>query len=203
MAEMPEQLRRAKRRPRRSEPRPVIELLPSINIHELRHAIPTYQHAVHTLPDVSLRYHELRSIRLAFHAIELIDHSGRKQQFALKWVRTYFGRHRAVLLCNCGRGAIRLFARYGTYRCRACTGAVYTSQRQDSKGRKRFQACKLRLELGGLPDINEPFAAKRKWAHRKRYQRLRNQAKALETAISPKRFRKPIDTRIFAYHLAG
>jgi hypothetical protein len=195
---MPAQLQRAKRQPRRSEPRPVIELLPAINIHELRHAIPIYHNDVHTLPDVSLRYHGLRSIRLAFNAIELIDHSGRKQQFSLKWVRTYFGRPRAVLLCNCGRGAVRLFSQYGTYRCRHCHRATYMSQHVNQEGRKRLAASKLRLKLGGLPAINEPFPHKAKWKHYRTYQSTKQQAQTLEKAIKAIRFRKVLDTRLFA-----
>jgi hypothetical protein len=51
--------------------------------------------------------------------MEITDYSGRTQRFRIAWIRTGFGRHRAVLVCNsCGRGAIRLFARYGTYACR-------------------------------------------------------------------------------------
>ena len=119
-------------------------------------------------------------------------------------MKTYFGPHRAVFLCTCGRGAIRLFAHYGTYACRYCHNTVYVCQRQDTEGRKRLTASKLRLELGGLPDINEPLASKAKWKHRKTYQKLRNQVQVLESAIKPtKRCKKPIDFRIFAYHLAG
>jgi len=78
-----------------------------------------------------------------------------------------------------GRGAIRLFARHGTYACAACHRAIYLSQRQDRLGRKRLTACKLRLELGGFPSINEALPKKAKWKHRKRYQRLRNQVERL------------------------
>jgi len=74
-------------------------------------------------------------------------------------------------------------------------------QRQSSRGRKRLRAWKLRLELGGLPDINEAVAPKSKWKHRRTYQQVRETIRALETAIGPKRFRKPLDTRIFAYHV--
>ena len=78
-------------------------------------------------------------------------------------------------------------------------GAIYLSQRQDRLGRKRLTACRLRLELGGLPSINEALPKKAKWKHRKRYQRLRNQVERLEGPIKCYRFQKPIDTRVFAY----
>jgi hypothetical protein len=45
---MPWQLRNAKRRrSRHSEPRPTIELMPAININELRHAIPRYSNDIY------------------------------------------------------------------------------------------------------------------------------------------------------------
>ena len=140
-------------------------------------------------------------MRLTIHSIEIVDDFDRKQVFRIRWARTYFGRPRPIIECTCTRRAIKLFSKFGTYACRECHGAVYTSQRQDSKGRKRVQAAKLRLELGGLPNNKEPLPPKRKWAHRRRYQLLRNQVQTLETASKPKRFRKPIDIRIFAYHL--
>jgi hypothetical protein len=174
--------------------------MPSISINELRRVIPT-RHGTYTQPDVSFKYPRILQLRLTIDSLEILDHFGRKQAFRIRWARTYFGRPRPIIECTCTRRAIKLFSKYGTYACRKCHGAVYTSQRQDSKGRKRFKAAKLRLELGGLPNNKEALPPKRKWAHRRRYQRLRSQVQALEGAIKPKRFRKPIDIRIFAYHL--
>jgi hypothetical protein len=67
--------------------------------------------------------------------------------------------------------------------------------------RKRLAAAKLRLKLGGWPDIREPLPPKPKWKHHKRYQRLCNQVQALETQANRTRFRKKIDIRTFAYHV--
>jgi hypothetical protein len=199
---MPRQLARGlkTKHRRRKEPPPVIELLPSISINELRRAIPT-SYNTYTQPDVSLKYPQIGRLRLTIDSIEIVDRFGRKQVFRIRWARTYFGRPRPIIECTCTRRAIKLFSKFGTYACRKCHGAVYTSQRQDGKGRKRFKAAKLRLELGGLPNNKEALPAKRKWAHRRRYQRLRSQVQGLEAAMKPKRFRKPIDIRIFAYHL--
>jgi hypothetical protein len=41
--------------------------------------------------------------------------------------------------------------RYGTYACRYCHRALYASQKYNQVGRKRLQASKLRLQLGGFP----------------------------------------------------
>jgi hypothetical protein len=200
---MPWQLRNAKcRRSRHSEPRPTIELMPAININELRHAIPRYSNDIYE-PDVfGLKYPQIARLRLSAFRLEIIDYSGRIQCFHIRWARTGFGRHRPILLCNsCGRGAIRLFARYGTYACRHCHRALYASQKNNQIGRKRLQASKLRLDLGGLPDINEPIPHRAKWKHKKRYQRLRNQLQTLEAKAKRTRFRKEIDIRTFAYHV--
>ena len=98
----------------------------------------------------------------------------------------------ASIRCTCGRGAIRLFAHHGTYKCRWCHRAIYTSQRNNSEGRKRLTACKLRLQLGGLPDINEPLPLKPKWTRRRTYQRLRNEIQALEAKAKTKTFPKAV-----------
>ncbi len=56
-------------------------------------------------------------------------------------------------------------------------------------------ACKLRLELNSLPDINEPLAPKAKWRHHKTHQRLRSPVQALEAKAKQTPFRKSVNTR--------
>jgi hypothetical protein len=198
---VPQQLRRAKRRPRHSEPRPTIELLPHINIHELRHAIPRYHGQVNE-PNIDLKYPDLAYLRLSTSCLEIMGRNGYVQRFRIVWIRTGFGKHRAILVCSsCGGGAIRLFGHYGNYACRFCHRAQYLSQKQKTASRKRLTAAKLRLKLGGWPDIAEPLPPKVKWKHRKRYYRLCNQVQALEAQAKQTRFRKQIDIRTFAYHV--
>jgi hypothetical protein len=100
-----------------------------------------------------------------------------------------------------GCGAIRLFGHYGNYACRVCHRAQYLSQKQKTASRKRLSAAKLRLKLGGWPDIREPMPSKPKWTHRRTYQRIRNEIHALEAKAKHTRFRKEIDIRTFAYHV--
>jgi hypothetical protein len=198
---MPWQLRISKRRrSRHSERRPTIELMPAININELRHVIPRYYGQVRE-PDVSLKYPQIARLRLQCNCIEILDYHGRIQCFRIRWARTYFGQPRPILLCTCGRGAIRLFAKYGTYACRRCHRALYASQKNNQFGRKRLAAAKLRLQLGSLPDINEPLPLKPKWTRRRTYQRIHNEIQVLEAKAKPRRFRKPIATQLFAYHI--
>jgi hypothetical protein len=198
---MPRQLRNAKRRSRHSEPRPTIELMPSININELRHVIPRYHGQVNE-PNVDLKYPGIACLRLFTSHIEITGRNGYVQCFRIEWIRTGFGKHRAILVCSsCGGGAIRLFGHYGNYACRYCHRAHYLSRRQSSQGRKRLAAAKLRLKLGGWPDITEPLPPKPKWKHKRHYQRLRNQVQELEAQTKQTRFRKEIDIRAFAYHV--
>ena len=161
---MPWQLRTA-RRPKRSEPRPTVELLPAISINDLRDVVPRDYSTI--IYSNLVRYPQVRHIRLSYHSAEIVDHYGRVQVFGIKWIRTGFGVPRRIFVCSCGRGAVRLFARYGTFACKACHKALHLCQRQSSRGRKRLRACKLRLELGGLPDVNETLAPKVKWRHRR------------------------------------
>ena len=200
---MPPQLARANRRQHRhAEPRPTIELMPYIDIHDLRHVIPRY-HGQTNEPDVSLKYPNIARLRLFADHIEITGRNGYVQRFRIVWIKTGFGRPRPILVCgNCGGGAIRLYGHYGNYACRFCHRAQYLSQKQNTATRKRLAAAKLRLKLGGWPDIREPLPPRAKWKHKKCYQCLRNQAQALEAKAKQTRFRKEIDIRTFAYHVA-
>src|SRR5262245_33822452 len=178
---MPPQLARANRRhDRHSKARPTIELMPSISIHDLRHVIPRY-HGQVVEPDVSFKYPDLAYLRLSASCLEVMGRNGHIQRFRIEWIRTGMGKPRAILVCSsCAGGAIRLFGHYGNYACRFCHRAQYLSQKQKTASRKRLTACKLRLKLGGWPDINEPLPTKPKWKHKKRYQAVRSQIQALE-----------------------
>src|SRR5215470_8735663 len=102
---MPPQLARAKRRyDRHSEPRPTIELMPSIGIHDLRHVIPRYHGRV-IEPDVSFKYPDLAYLRLSTSCLEVMGRNGHVQRFGIQWIPTHFGKHRAILICStCGCG---------------------------------------------------------------------------------------------------
>jgi len=198
---MPPQLARANRRhSRHSEPRPTVELMPAICITDLRDAIPrNYGTNIYSSP---FRYPQIRHLRLSYRSIEIVDHHDRSQVFGIQWIPTYFGKHRAIFVCStCRCGALRLFAHHGTYACRHCHRAQYLSQKQKTASRKRLAACKLRLELGGSPDIHELIPSRPKWTRRRTYQRIRHQIQALEAEAKQTRFRKEIDIRTFAYHL--
>ena len=175
--------------------------MPAICIHDLRQAIPrNYGTNIYSNP---FRYPQVRHMRLSYRSIEIIDHGDRRQVFRIEWIRTGFGRSRAIFVCNgCNCGVIRLFARYGTYACCYCHRALYASQKHNQIGRKRLQASKLRLQLGASPDISEPGPSKPKWKHHRTYNTARKQLDSLEAPIRAHRFSKPLSSRLFAYHVA-
>src|SRR6266511_4574445 len=73
---MPPQLAKSKpRRPRHSEPRPTIELMTSISIHELRRVIPRYHGQINE-PDVSLKYPDIAYLRLSASCLEIMGRNG-------------------------------------------------------------------------------------------------------------------------------
>src|SRR5215813_4276467 len=198
---MPPQLARGLSAKRQLHSRPTIELMPHIDIHKLRHAIPRYHGQVNE-PDVSFKYPDLAYLRLSASCLEIMGRNGYVQRFRIVWIRTGFGRHRAILVCgSCGCGAIRLFGHYGNYACRYCHRALYASQKHNQIGRKRLAAAKLRLaHLGGWPDASEPMPSRPKWTRRRTYQRIRNEIQALEAKANTRGFRKQLDIRAFAYH---
>ena len=199
---MPPQLAKAnRRRLRHSEPRPTIELMPYLDIRELRHAIP-HHHGQANQPDVSFKYPDIARLRLFADHIEITGRNGYLQCFRIVWIRTGLGRHRAILVCStCAGGAIRLFGHFGNYACRFCHRALYASQKNNQIARKRLQASKLRLQLGGWPDIHEPLPPKPKWTRHRTYQRVRNEIQVLEATANSRHFRKPMPTQLFAYHV--
>jgi hypothetical protein len=201
---MPWQLRVGlyeKHKSRRREPRPIVELTPNVDIHDLCRwkVFPSSYDKAHLL-EMPFRYPFVKSLVISLENIEFHHHLEYIQTVPLHWCRTGFGRPRPIFVCQCGHGVRRLFFRHGHLACRHCYKLAYASEQRDRITRKRLAASKLRLQLGGLPDIREPMPSKPKWTRRRTYQRIRNEIQALE-AKATRRFRKPIPTQIFAYHI--
>jgi hypothetical protein len=179
-----------------------VELTPHIDIHDLCrwNAFPRDWDKSYLL-EMPFRYPFVKSLLVSVQNVEVNHHSGYNQRIALHWARTGFGRPRPLFVCQCGYGARRLFFRCGNLACRTCHKAVYASQKNNQIGRKRLAASKLRLQLGGFPDICEPMPSKPKWRRRRTYQRIRNEIQALEATAKTRRFKKPLSTQLFAYHI--
>jgi hypothetical protein len=130
--------------PRHSSKRPIVERLPYIAIRDLVDKIPRDNpNAVYCLDSFGLRYGGTK-ILVSAHAIK-VDH----QQFRIKWIKTYFGGPRPLLVCTCGRARQLLYEYYGRWACRHCLKATYLSERISHSRQRLWQAARIRLKNGG------------------------------------------------------
>jgi hypothetical protein len=124
------------------------------------------------------------------------------QQIMVSWTRCHLGGARPWIHCPCGRRVARLFKGLTTYNCRQCfDNPRYASQSKSTQGRQHFEACKLRLRLGGIASLTAPFPERPRGMHRKTYERLRRRAEELEYRISPRLRDKPTDYPSLVYYL--
>src|SRR5262245_18645682 len=126
---MPWQLANAKR-PKRSEPRPIVEQLPRIDIADLCrwHVFPEQNNwnATRYL-DVPFKYPFVKNMLISLRNIEVNHHSCYTQTIRLRWLRTGFGGHyrpRPLFICNCGRSVTKLYFTHGSLKCRRCCNAT-------------------------------------------------------------------------------
>jgi hypothetical protein len=157
---MPPQLARAKR-PKRSEPRPLVETLPRIDIIDLcRWKVFPSQYdwnKAHIL-ELPFRYPFVKSLVISLQDIEANHHSGYNQIIPLRWVRTGFGgniRPRPLFVCNCGRSVTKVYYQYGSLKCRRCCDATYASRQCYKGNRPILQAKRLQFFLEHKPCMSK------------------------------------------------
>ena len=86
---------------------------------------------------------------------------------------TCFGGRRRWFECpGCGRPCRMLYGG-GRFLCRLCLRLRYASQYESAWGRARIRAQKLRMRLGGSPNLLEAFPTRAKHMQRRTYARLR------------------------------
>jgi hypothetical protein len=68
-------------------------------------------------------------------------------------------------------------------------------------GRLHFEACKLRLRLGGTASPTAPFPERPRGMHKKTYARMRHRIEALEARMSPWVKAQPTDYPNLVYYL--
>lgn len=96
-----------------------------------------------------------------------------------------FGGARRYFRCPaCGERAYKLFVSAKGLNCRRCSRLVYASQRQDACLRAARHAAKIRVRLGGSPDLFERFPDRPRRQWRRTYVRLKAQAEAAEAAYA-------------------
>src|SRR5262245_6785961 len=146
---MPWQLEEGLKRFRKLKlrPRPIAELLPSINIAALR--IPT-DDRIYTLPNAAFSFPipNLATIRLSRDGIEFNyrplhrGQLGRRQVLQIKPLRVGYGT-RYLFQCDCGRGAYKLFFHNTVAACKTCHRVRYSSQSITPRNRPVLQASRL------------------------------------------------------------
>jgi hypothetical protein len=147
---MPRHLRNA-RRPKRSEPRPLVETLPRIDIADLtRWKVFPSQYDWHKayLLEAPFRYPFIKSLVITLQTIEVNHHSGYNQIIPLRWLRTGFGGHvrpRPLVVCQCGRSVTKVYFTYGSLKCRRCCDASFASRQCSKRLRPILQAKRLQF----------------------------------------------------------
>jgi hypothetical protein len=183
--------------PRHSSNRPIIEKLSHIGISDIAKVIPRNPNEIYCLDSFGLRYGGAK-VRVCNYVLEITNTTGYKQVFRIKWIKTYFGRHRPLLVCNdCKRNYQILYEYYGRWACRRCLKATYLSERVSHHQQRRWKAARLRLKNGGTPteSLRRP-----RYKHRNTYQRIQDQIHYLEMKARKAR-NKQFDVKLLAYHL--
>ena len=153
----------------------------------------------------SLRWPEITKICADRYLIELeLRQLSVPQQVRVVWTRCHLGGERPWFLCpHCQRRVARLFRGLGGYYCRPCVGnPPYASQTKSAQSRLHFEACKLRLRLGGNPLLTTPFPERPRGMHRRTYSRLKYRAEQLEKHLSPRLRAKAPDYQNLVYYSA-
>jgi len=154
----------------------------------------------------SLRWPRIDQMRVARYLIQLVlFNQVTPQQIRVSWSRCHFGGGRPWLHCPyCQRRVARLFNGLAGFCCRACVGdPIYASQAKSTQSRRHFEACKLRLRLGGIASPAAPFPPRPRGMHRHTYARLRRRADRLEAGLSARLRAKPADYPNLIYYLSS
>jgi hypothetical protein len=106
-----------------------------------------------------------------------------EQRVPITWTECNLGGHRPWFCSSvssggqrCGRRVAVLYGVGELFACRQCYRLTYTCQRENRRDRSLTTAQKIRLRLGGSPNMLEPFPDKPKGMHWRTYSRLRTRA---------------------------
>jgi hypothetical protein len=103
-----------------------------------------------------------------------------EQRVPITWTACHLGGRRAWFRCAvysdgryCGRRVALLYGAGELFACRRCYRLAYASQRETPLYRGVNRAQKIRMRLGGSPDLLQPFPRRPRGMHRRTYMRLR------------------------------
>src|SRR5215203_3157 len=97
-----------------------------------------------------------------------------KQHVPIVWTQCRLGGRRPWFRCNpCGRRVALLYSGGELFACRHCYGLAYESQQQPARLRQIRKKQKIRVRLGGTPNLLQPFPEKPKGMHWSSYRRIK------------------------------
>ena len=101
-----------------------------------------------------------------------------EQRVPITWTRCHLGGRRPWFICSvrtngryCGRRLAVLYAAGELFACRCCSGLAYASQQKDTLVRNVSRSGKIRMRLGGSPDLFGPIPARPRGMWRRTYER--------------------------------
>jgi hypothetical protein len=103
-----------------------------------------------------------------------------EQRVPITWTNCHLGGQRPWFVCSvysdgryCGRRVAVLYAAGELFACRRCYGLAYASQQESPRFRNISGSRKIRMTLGGSPNLCDPFPEKPRRMHWHTYLRLR------------------------------
>ncbi len=114
----------------------------------------------------------------------MIEHGKGRTRVDLVYTDQHLGGRRRWFVCpTCGRRCLLLYQLVGHLACRTCLDLAYASQRECREDRLRRRARAIRLRLGGLANLLEPFPERPKGMHSDTYSRWRQEGISVEHAV--------------------
>jgi hypothetical protein len=106
------------------------------------------------------------------------DWSDVEQRVPIAWTPCRFGGERPWFVCSvaangmyCGRSVTKLYGAGRLFACRHCYQLAYASQQEPARRRGLRKSQKIRMRLGGSPNMLEDFPEKPKGMHWRTYER--------------------------------
>jgi hypothetical protein len=104
-----------------------------------------------------------------------------EQEVPIAWTACALGGQRPWFVCNVFKSGVRCQRRAAkiylgatpVFACRKCLCLSYASQNKTTRLRLISKAMKIRMRLGGNPNLCTPFPERPKGLHRSSYERLR------------------------------
>jgi hypothetical protein len=110
-----------------------------------------------------------------------------EQCIGIEWTPCRFGGERPWFVCSvaangayCGREVTKLYGAGRLFACRHCYRLAYASQQESAHQRGLGKSQKIRMRLGGSPNMLEAFPEKPKGMHWRTYERWRRVHDAAE-----------------------